>query len=105
MNFSLDFDGTYTADPQLWTAFIHTAHKIGHTVYCISYRRDHEMQKVYDTVGKLIGIAACISTNRTPKKTYTKSIGLNIDVWIDDTPEMLIDVDDVHTWLNNVFVG
>lgn len=103
MIFSLDFDGTYTAAPDMWERWIEMVTALGHEVYCISYRPINEMQKVYETLGKVIGVDHCISTRATPKKRYTEKLGLHIDVWIDDTPEMLIDDRQYHKWKNTPY--
>lgn len=103
MRFSLDFDGTYTADPIMWEKWIDMVTSMGHEVYCVSFRPHRRMQKVYDSVGRVIGQERCISTNGIAKKKYVDSIGLKIDIWIDDTPEMLITPYQLKKWINTPF--
>lgn len=36
----LDYDHTFTADPDLWRQFISDAQRRGHTVVCVTARRE-----------------------------------------------------------------
>lgn len=103
MRFSLDFDGTYTADPEMWKQWIALVTSLGHEVFCITYRPSHRMQKVHDSIGQVIGIDKCVSTGGTAKKKHVEKIGLKIDVWIDDTPEMLITPTQLNKWRTTPF--
>jgi len=40
--FGLDFDDTFTADPELWAMFIREAQAKGHRVYCVTARRNSD---------------------------------------------------------------
>lgn len=42
LTFSLDFDDTFTADPELWAVFVKVATFRGHRFYCVTARRDTE---------------------------------------------------------------
>ena len=89
MNISIDFDNTYTLEPQLWNAFIHTAHARGHTVYCVTYRYTNEAAEVLDSIGKVIGKDKCIFTNHNNKREFCNNLGVHIDVWVDDMPQLI----------------
>ena len=90
MNISVDFDHTYTAAPELWQSFIKTAQSAGHKVYCVSARHYWETAEVYDTIGKIIGLNRCYLTDRKAKKPFMLAKGIQIDIWIDDTPEAIL---------------
>lgn len=88
MNLALDYDDTYTRDPIFWDAVIDLAQKRGHKVYCITARHNNlsNQAEVMGALGKLIGKDACLFTSLTAKKKYAYKMGINIDVWIDDSP-------------------
>jgi hypothetical protein len=90
MNIGLDFDDTYTRDPAAWNEFIHTFTARGHKIYCTTFRFPEQSQQVYDSLGKVIGNENCYFTSYTAKRKYMQTMGIMIDVWIDDQP-ILID--------------
>jgi hypothetical protein len=90
MKIGLDFDDTYTRDPEGWNEFIHNFTSRGHTIYCTTFRFPEQSQQVYDSIGKVIGNDNCHFTAYTAKRQYMQSKGIMIDVWIDDQP-ILID--------------
>ena len=78
MRIALDYDGTYTADPELWEAFIHNAHAAGHEVVCVTMRYPHEGAP---------GIPCrVVFTSRLAKWRAMIERGEPVDVWIDDQP-------------------
>ena len=88
MNLSIDFDDTYTRDPEMWDLFIELAKHRGHTVYCITAREPNKINKeeVYNTIGKRIGEDNCLFTDMMAKAKFAANQGVHIDVWIDDLP-------------------
>ena len=88
MNISLDFDDTYTRDPDMWNRFIELALNSGHNVYCITARADtkENKQEVYSTIGQLIGKDHCLFTDGLAKAKYAYASDIQIDVLIDDLP-------------------
>ena len=76
MLIALDYDGTYTADPALWDAFIATAQARGHTVNILTMR--------YPT--ETIERAPCqvVYTSRKAKHGFIPA-----DIYIDDKPGFL----------------
>jgi len=85
MIIALDYDETYTEDPELWNSFIKSANDRGHEVLCVTmrYNNIYEAPDVLETVGKLCRV---IFTERLAKEEYVKSHGINPDIWIDDRP-------------------
>jgi acid phosphatase class B len=102
MNLALDYDDTYTRDPIFWDLMIDLAQSRGHKVYCITARSERHTDEVYDDLEKRLGHDAILFTAGNAKKSYAYSKDINIDVWIDDNPNMIITgikIDDAHTGL------
>ena len=90
MILSIDYDDTYTKDPLLWNWFIGTALERGHTVYCVSFRHETEMEEPRQTVGRLIGSANCFGTGGLGKQVFMDQKRIPVEVWIDDTPDSIV---------------
>lgn len=94
MKISIDYDDTYTRDPLLWNWFAQQALDRGHQVYCVSARSVRDMDEPKMTIGRVIGPENCFGTNLKPKKVFMLDAHrIKIDVWIDDTPEMIVEPD------------
>lgn len=96
MNISIDFDDTYTRDPDLWTAFAQDAIDRGHTVYCVTLRTPEQGKDVLETIGRVLGSGMCYFTSMQSKKRYMWEHGIRIDVWIDDMPDAIVYGIDTH---------
>lgn len=76
LNIALDWDGTYTADPELWDAFIKLAQSRGHRVTFVTLR---------DAILEPINMnAPTVYCSRTAKAKH-----FNADIWIDDRPRWI----------------
>lgn len=86
MVISLDYDETFTRDPELWLAFIATAKSKGHTVLLITMREDTPWDA--DEVRSILKdkVDDILFTNCKAKKQYAAARGYRVDVWIDDQP-------------------
>lgn len=82
MIIALDYDGTYTADPALWDAFILAAKASGHTVLCVTMRHPSEAIEMPCEV---------VYTSRKAKVPFTARAGIRVNVWIDDSPHWLLE--------------
>lgn len=80
MLIALDYDGTYTADPALWDSFVASAVARGHRVICVTMRHETEA---------IIMPCEIIYTGRRAKMVSIDDLGLQIDIWIDDSPHWL----------------
>lgn len=89
MNLAVDYDDTYTRDPEFWDQVIKLAQDRGHEVWCVTMR-DGSRQEVLGTIGELIGKDHCIFTAQQAKAPVMWDLGIRIDVWIDDSPEYVI---------------
>ena len=87
MIFALDFDGTYTADPELWDQWVRLCRKRGHRVYVVTMR--YPSESVPDELAE--SVDRVIYTGRRAKKQLLDARGISIDIWIDDRPEFLFE--------------
>lgn len=92
MNIAIDFDNTLTADATLWVGFVELARKNGHRCYCVTARRDTDENR--ETVSEWLAdnlIALPVFyTSLAPKTGHMESLGIKIDIWIDDDPRTLV---------------
>jgi hypothetical protein len=77
---ALDHDGTYTADPSLWNAWIENAQEHGHEVLCITMRYPTEPISMPCEV---------VYTSRLAKGPHMAALGRMPDIWIDDKPHWI----------------
>lgn len=89
MNISVDFDDTYTRDPETWNKVIAVFQAYNHKVYCVTARQPSDSAEVYATIGHMIGAENCYFTSMQSKKNYMFSKGICIDVWMDDNPDAI----------------
>jgi HK97 family phage prohead protease len=93
LTISLDYDGTFTAAPALWRAFVADAISRGHRVACITRREDTEqnVEELRLAFGELYPELAAVilcGPNRQ-KRCAADELGLAVDIWIDDSPEKI----------------
>lgn len=89
MIIALDFDDTFTADPDLWASFIESAHRRGHTVICVTARRGKFLEDRQQVIEALPQCVAAYFAYDTPKRTFMAQQGIEVDIWIDDSPEAI----------------
>lgn len=90
MNIALDFDDTFTRDPDFWLNFILMCRNKKHTVYCVTARSTRDSAEVFDALGQFIGEENCYFTGMRAKKRFMFEQGISIDVWIDDNPFFIV---------------
>jgi Asp/Glu/hydantoin racemase len=83
MKIAIDYDDTYTLDPEGWELFICLMQGRGHEVVCITKRYKTLLQEVIDTVSVPV-----IGASRS-KMEAARMSGHKVDVWIDDKPETI----------------
>lgn len=90
MLISLDYDETYTRDADLWDRFIANARSRGHKVFCVTMRFD--IPKEADEVRRYLGekVDQIIFTGRNAKKKFMYDLGYDVSVWIDDSPNWIL---------------
>lgn len=85
MVISLDFDDTFTRDPELWRRFTHTAVSMGHDVVLVTNRAPHRGAEVHAAL-RGVPVSAIVFAGRAPKREAALRHGIQVDVWVDDLP-------------------
>lgn len=103
LHISLDYDNTYSADPELWNGFILSARLRGHDVRIVTARDDR-----YDRTAPLVELekaAPVIYTRGIAKGWYLRHFGGDFipSIFIDDKPESILgnsptSVEDLAAW-------
>ena len=88
MFIALDFDGTYTEDPKLWSNFISQAITSGHRIAFVTMRHDNERESIESAI-KHMPYMKVFYTGRKAKKPFMASLNQNPDIWIDDNPHWI----------------
>jgi hypothetical protein len=88
MLIAIDYDDTYTRDPELWSYFIHAAQCRGHIVICVTMRAECEGKEVVRDLGDKV--SRIIFTDRKAKFDFVTELGYYPSVWIDDQPNWIL---------------
>jgi hypothetical protein len=88
VNIALDFDDTYTRDPAFWDQFIENAKDRGHDIRIVTFRKRTMTDPALDYLGATIPV---IFTEYTQKRKFTNNMGWMVDIWIDDSPEFIVE--------------
>jgi len=89
---ALDYHNTYSADPKFWDTFIYMCWMRKIDVYCVTHHTGKKQNdKLLDSIGKILDKDHIIFTMGKAKEDYCKSIGLDIDIWIDNNPIHIIE--------------
>lgn len=88
MIISLDYDSTYTCDPEGWDQFIKLMRGRGHKVYCVTMRYETEAQPVKDALATKVDCIVC--TGRRAKRPFMYRLGIHVSVWVDDEPGWIL---------------
>jgi len=92
LTLSIDFDRTFSADPQLWGEFARKAVADGNTVVMVSRREDtpEDRQTVTDTLGDYAdAFSQVLLVGDRLKDEAAKEAGVEVDVWVDDSPQFI----------------
>lgn len=85
--FALDYDDTYTRDPELWLTFISLLRARGHDVVVATMRCEVE---AFDMDKRLLDICQVEFTCGEQKKPTLDKRGIYISIWIDDRPDWIV---------------
>lgn len=86
MIIAIDYDCTFTRDPEMWKAFIALARQAGHKVHCVTCRRPTDENEAELTAAFGECDMMIFFTSLKPKLDYMAARNITIDVWIDDDP-------------------
>ena len=83
---AIDYDATWSADPELWEAFSQYARRRGHSVALITNRPDTAPNR--SEVGTAVSehVDYMILAGPMPKQDAAAELGIRPDIWIDDNP-------------------
>ena len=88
---ALDYHNTYSADPKFWDTFIYMCWMRKWDVYCVSHSTDpKETAELIDSIGQVLGKDNVILTNGKAKEQFCKNLGIDIDIWIDNNPDHIL---------------
>ena len=94
MTIGLDYDDTWTADPKFWRKFVHMALDAGHTVIMVTQRcrcYPEQVEDVEAEIGSLIPIIFAGDPLLPQSKSQAaRTVGYEVDIWIDDRPESIL---------------
>jgi hypothetical protein len=80
---ALDFDGTYTEDPEGWQLFVHMMKARGHEVHIVTYRdTDWDNSDIEEACSKM-GIKPLFTAGKQKQHVF------KADIWIDDNPALV----------------
>ena len=84
MNIAIDYDNTYTEDPEMWLSIIDIMQNRGHYVMCVTFRYEEECSLIDPRLKEKVN--EFIATGRRAKFKYLDNKNINVDIWIDDDP-------------------
>ena len=84
---AIDYDATWTADPELWEAFSQYARRRGHSVALITNRPDSRLNR--EQVGAAVSafVDHMVFAGPMPKEKAAAKFGIYPAIWIDDSPD------------------
>jgi hypothetical protein len=85
---ALDYDGTYTRDPDFWLEVIKLAQSRGHEVLIATMRTFEETDDMCDRLTELVH--RIVPTAREAKLPFLLKFGIKPHIWIDDQPHFLL---------------
>lgn len=95
MRFGIDYDQTWTEDPELFAMFVKMIWKRGHSACIVTLRdrSDASYHEIRQSVDKHLGDKAealpIVHCGGEWKKHVTDAMHLEVDVWVDDTPNFI----------------
>lgn len=80
---SVDYDDTYTKDPEMFDAFIAVMKSRGHIPVVVTFR-NKDRYPITDPPK-----CEVFYTDGVGKAEFMRGIGFEVDIWIDDWPELI----------------
>ena len=88
MIIALDYDDTYTRDPDTWNAIARILHIAGHIVIGVTMRHPAEASGMHSSYDEAVD--RIYFTGRKAKQAFMRDLGVLVDVWIDDRPDFIL---------------
>ena len=93
LTIAIDYDNTFNADEVLWASFIRIAIERGHFPCIVTARM--KTQSNQDEIGNSLrqhgSDVPVLFTEQASKLLAVHSMGMQVDIWIDDNPKALVD--------------
>ncbi len=87
MLIAIDYDKTWTADPDLFGSFAKSLKKAGHKCICVTSRAtDTENNDLANSIGQYMPI---VYAGNQPKRKAAEKQRYHVNIWIDDMPESI----------------
>lgn len=88
LTFGVDFDDTFTADPDLHIDLMTMLMDRGHLIVVVTRRGDHHRPKAVDVINKAFGegVIEVVKCRGRFKRQAAKEAGYSVDIWWDDYP-------------------
>lgn len=83
LTIAIDFDNTWTSDPDAWTVFYHIMRSRGHRIIMATGRHHYTDDMDRFPLPDGMPIVYC---GRAYKEDATRSAGYHVHIWIDDLP-------------------
>lgn len=87
MLIAIDYDETYTRNPQMWDKVIDTLLWHGNKVICTTSRR--ETMGNWEEIGRELPTIPIVFCNYRAKAGEVRKAGYCVDIWIDDNPHSI----------------
>ena len=88
MLFAVDYDGTYSRDPDLFREWLVAGRRMGHTFVLVTGRSD--TLPWGDEVRRAVaGLMPIVFAADGWKRSAAEAAGYKVDVWVDDHPEYI----------------
>jgi len=81
MNIGIDYDETFTSNPEMFREIIRIFSEYGHNCYIVTARSEERCEKIEEEAGIQV-----ISTGQKAKAKACFNECIDIDIWIDDFP-------------------
>lgn len=90
--FGIDFDGTFSADPGLFRAFVKLLRERGHDAVLVTGRSDEgrwgaDVRREVNGLMPIVFAGTATGPGTGMKQSAAEAAGYRVDVWIDDHPE------------------
>ena len=92
MTISIDYDKTFSSDPEMWGQFAKSSAASGNQVVMISRRPDTEQDRneITAALGDYASsFSSVLLVGEQFKDAAAKAAGINVDVWVDDSPQFV----------------
>lgn len=86
MLIAIDYDDTWSRDPEFWRGVCTLAEQRGHTVIGVTAREEDEHG---DMCQHYFRLRRFHTAGKAKRKFVEERMGRPVDVWIDDSPEFI----------------